>query len=38
MVTIVGVRFKSAGKIYYFSPVNCKLQPETVHCGNRPGS
>ena len=26
MVTVVGVRFKSAGKIYYFDPEDMKLE------------
>ena len=26
MVTIIGVRFRKAGKIYYFSPANYKIK------------
>ena len=30
MTEVVGVRFKKAGKVYYFDPDNIKLEPETA--------
>ena len=30
MQTVVGVRFKKAGKIYYFAPNDIDLQKETL--------
>ena len=30
MVRVIGVRFKTAGKVYYFDPDNFKLRWETA--------
>ena len=30
MTEVVGVRFKKAGKVYYFDPDDKKLEPETM--------
>ena len=31
MVTVIGVRFKKAGKIYYFSPGNLNVKKEVLN-------
>ena len=31
MINIVGVRFKNAGKIYYFDPVDFEIEKDIVH-------
>ena len=34
MIKVVGVRFKKAGKIYYFNPVDMNIEKNTFGCNN----